>query len=68
MRKNIIIHGVPEDHMVAKDQLQDFDTSYVKGLFEEVLQVNVQPVVGRRHIGKPSQETGGGEKKPAGGN
>ena len=52
--KNIIIHGVPEDHKVAKDQLQDSDTSYVKGLFEEALQVNVQP----------SQKTGGGEKHP----
>ena len=30
--KNIIIHGVPEDHKVAKDQLQDSDSSYVKGL------------------------------------
>ena len=49
-KKNVIIHGVPEDHKVAKDQLQDSDTSYVKCLFEEALQVNVQPVIPIIHL------------------
>ena len=53
----------PEDHTVAKDQLQDSDTCYVKGLFEEALQVNVQPFMCRR-LGKPSQEKGGVTKRP----
>ena len=66
--KYIIIHGVPEDHKVTKDQLQNSDTSYVIGIFEEALQVNVQPVMCRR-LGNPSQETGGMKKAhpPAGG-
>ena len=63
MRKNIIIHGKPEDHKVATDQLQDSDISYVKGLFEEVMQVTVQPVMCRR-LGKPSQESRDGGKRP----
>ena len=32
--QNIIIHGVPEEHQVAKDRLQNTVIRYAKGLFE----------------------------------